>query len=113
MPSLIPKSGYAIVEPIHEPDGAIIIPDIARGDLQSQYRVVAMGKGKVIKRKNGKFLRLNPEFKAGDVIVANRYTGREVVPVNGRYCKVIEHSSVIAVVEETILPTPYLPLSPK
>lgn len=78
----------------------IIIPDCARSDLQSQFKVVSMGKGKVVKIKKGTFLRLTPEFQAGDEIVSNRYAGREV-HVDGTRMRVIEHDAVIAVIEES------------
>ena len=97
MPTLLPRSGYALVEPIPEPEGLIHIPDVARSDLQSQFKVVAMGKGKIARLKNGKLLRLNPEFQKGDRVVANRYAGREV-EVDSKAMRLIEHSSVLAIV---------------
>lgn len=97
MPSLIPRSGYCLVEPIPESDSTIVIPDVARADLQSQFKVIANGKGKIVKLKKGTFLRLNPEFGVGDRIVANRYAGREV-PCDGKRMRLIEHASVMAVI---------------
>lgn len=97
-----PFSGYLIGEPIKSSEvtkGGLFIPDISRGDLKSQFRVTSVGKGKIVKLKNGTFLRLAPEVKAGDVVIASTYAGKEVA-VDGKLCRLMEQSSVQAVLEE-------------
>ncbi len=100
MATLRPKSGYCLVAPIPEPQGAIVIPDVARSDLQSQFKIVATGMGRIKRMKNGKLLRLNPEVGVGQRIVANRYAGR-AVECDGQLMRLIEHDSIMAVVSDS------------
>ena len=76
-----------------------MIPETSRADLKSQFKVISVGKGKVIKLKQGTFLRLSPEIKAGDVIIANSYAGKEC-GIDGKSMRIMEQSSVQAVVSE-------------
>lgn len=75
-----------------------MIPETSRQDLKSQFKVVQVGKGRIVKLKNGTFLRLAPEVKVGDTIIANSYAGKEC-GIDGKAMRIMEQSSVQAVVE--------------
>lgn len=76
----------------------LTIPDTAFKDLQSQFDVVAVGKGKVKKFKKRKgFLLCYPEVKVGDRIVANTWAGTELV-INGKPHRLIQQESVMMIV---------------
>ncbi len=99
-----PFSGMLLAEPIKQSEitqGGIFIPDNARSELKSQYKVVAVGRGRIIKRKNGKHLRLATEVGVGEMVVANTYAGK-VVEVDGKSMRLLDQSSIMAVVSESM-----------
>ncbi len=97
---LRPCAGKVLVKPkIGSPyDTTLPVAEVAFKELQSQFLVVSVGKGRVVRLKNGKFLRLQPEMRAGDTIVANTWAGK-AVEVDGVPHRLMEQSSIMAVVE--------------
>lgn len=75
-------------------EGAIVIPETAKKEKPEQAEVLAVGPGMLM--KNGE--RWPMGFKAGDVVVYNRHSGREVI-VNDEKLFVIRDDDVLAVLE--------------
>ncbi len=97
---LRPARGYVLLEPLPVSlvENGIHIPPCADEELKREYVVRAVGKGRVMKtKKRGKYLLLFPEVRVGDHCIANRYAGHPV-DINGAPHRLVQHSSIIALV---------------
>ena len=74
--------------------GGIILPDSAK-KKQEQAKVIAVGTGK--KDKQGNFIPL--EFKVGDIILMEKYSGQEVTLDDEEYI-ILRSDDVIAIIEK-------------
>ena len=98
-----PFPGMLLIEPVRETNSnGILFPQTAHKDLQSVFKVVAVGKPKVKRLKNGSFLRIPAEVFAGQKIVANTYAGKEL-EVDGKVMRLIHFDSVMAVLGDGVL----------
>src|SRR3974390_2274778 len=96
---LRPFAGQILIKPVKETNSnGIVFPETACNDLQSQCDVVAVGKGKIKRLKNGSLLRLNPEVGVGARIVVNTYAGKPVT-VDGVPHRLIAFDCVQAIIE--------------
>ncbi|MGD8776649.1 MAG: co-chaperone GroES [Syntrophobacterales bacterium] len=74
--------------------GGIIIPDTAKEKPQ-QGKVIAVGKGKIL--KDGKII--PPDVKEGDKVLFGKYAGTEV-KIDGEEHLLIGENDILAVVQE-------------
>ncbi len=99
MPHVLrPARGYVLLEPlpISMMEGSIHIPPTGDDELKREYKVVAVGKGRLIKPKKMKsFILLFPEVRVGDNVIANRFAG-EPVEINGHLHRLVHHTKIIA-----------------
>ena len=82
------------LEEEEESKGGIIIPDTAKEKPQ-QGKVIAVGKGKVL--KNGDVI--PPDVKKGDKVLFAKYAGNEV-KINGGEHLLMRENDILAVVQE-------------
>lgn len=97
---LRPFPGKILVEPVRETAShGIVFPETAHKDLQSVFKVVAVGKPKVKRLKDGSLLRIPAEVFVGQKIVANTYAGKQL-EVDGKVMRLIHFDSVMMVIGE-------------
>ena len=95
-----PFSGQVLIKPVIETESnGVFFPESAFKQLQSVFEVVSVGKGKIKRFKNGKWIRLWAEMKVGQRVVCNTYAGKEVL-VDGHLMRMVEHDSVMAVLTD-------------
>lgn len=97
---LRPFPGKILVEPVRDTEsGGVLFPQTAHKDLQSVFKVVAVGKPNVKRLKDGSLLRIPAEVFVGQKIVANTYAGKQL-EVDGKVMRLIHFDSVMMVIGE-------------
>lgn len=82
-----------VLEAESKTKGGIVLPDTAKEKPQ-QGKVVAVGAGRPL--DSGK--RAKMEVKKGDVVLFAKYGGDEV-EVNGKDCRILRESDILAIIE--------------
>lgn len=97
---LRPFPGMVLIEAVRETESnGIVVPETAHKDLQSIFKVVAVGKGKIKTLKGGGLLRINPEVAPGYKVVCNTWAGKEVV-VDDHKMRLVNFDSIMAVIDD-------------
>ena len=92
---LKPLADHIIVEAIvkeEKTSSGIYLPDTAAKEKPQTGKVIAVGKGKVL--KNG--TRVEPEVKVGEVVVFAKYSGTEV-KVDEKEYLILSERDILAV----------------
>jgi len=96
-----PIGNRILAEPIppkDTTDSGLFIPPAAQDQLRAEFKVVAVGRGKVHPTKDAGLLRILPEMQPGNRVIASRYAGTEV-PVDGKRMRIIDANAIIAVID--------------
>jgi chaperonin GroES len=96
MTTIQPTGDHIIIEAVAPPEqkpGDLIIPDKFKQN-EHECRVIAVGPG----RWGFKDARLPMEVKVGDIILAHRNNGTEIV-MDGKQYRVIQSDSVMAILK--------------
>jgi len=97
---LRPLGNRILAEPLPDPqfsDAGLYLPPIARDQLRAKFKVVALGRGQIYPTKQCGLLRILPDCKPGDVVLANKMAGHPV-SVNGKTMRLLDASCLIAVI---------------
>ncbi len=96
-----PIGNRILAEPLPQKeisDGGLFLPPAARDQLRGEFKVVSVGMGKIHPTKKNGLLRIMPDVRPGNRILANLFAGVEV-NCDQKKMRLMDADAIIAVLD--------------